>query len=89
VPPIGPSSELTHAGRPYELTLLVSTVLVSVEARHYTTRVDQNISVFFPFAAEYTNTVMMSSLAAAIVYTHHRKTIGGIKVKKGNKEMTG
>ena len=28
VPPIGPSSELTHAGRPYELTLLVSTVLV-------------------------------------------------------------
>ena len=27
-PPIGPSSELTHAGRPYELTLLVSTVLV-------------------------------------------------------------
>ena len=29
VPPIGPSSELTHAGRPYELTLLVSTVLVA------------------------------------------------------------
>ena len=29
MPPIGPSSELTHAGRPYELTLLVSTVLVS------------------------------------------------------------
>ena len=28
MPPIGPSSELTHAGRPYELTLLVSTVLV-------------------------------------------------------------
>ena len=28
-PPIGPSSELTHAGRPYELTLLVSTVLVT------------------------------------------------------------
>jgi len=27
-PPIGPSSELTHAGTPYELTLLVSTVLV-------------------------------------------------------------
>jgi len=27
--PIGPSSELTHAGRPYELTLLVSTVLVT------------------------------------------------------------
>jgi len=27
-PPIEPSSELTHAGRPYELTLLVSTVLV-------------------------------------------------------------
>ena len=27
-PPIGPSSELTHAGRPYELTLMVSTVLV-------------------------------------------------------------
>jgi len=26
--PIGPSSELTHAGRPYELTLLVSTVIV-------------------------------------------------------------
>jgi len=30
LPPIGPSSELTHAGRPYELTLLVSTVLVSI-----------------------------------------------------------
>jgi len=29
-PPIGPSSELTHAGRPYELTLLVSTVLVRI-----------------------------------------------------------
>ena len=29
-PPIGPSSELTHAGRPYELTLLVSTVLVVI-----------------------------------------------------------
>ena len=29
-PPIGPSSELTHAGRPYELTLLVSTVLVTI-----------------------------------------------------------
>jgi len=29
VPPIGPSSELTHAGRLYELTLLVSTVLVT------------------------------------------------------------
>ena len=29
MPPIGPSSELTHAGRPYELTLLVSTVLVT------------------------------------------------------------
>ena len=29
--PIGPSSELTHAGRPYELTLLVSTVLVLFE----------------------------------------------------------
>ena len=28
MPPTGPSSELTHAGRPYELTLLVSTVLV-------------------------------------------------------------
>jgi len=28
-PPIGPSSELTHAGRPCELTLLVSTVLVN------------------------------------------------------------
>ena len=28
MPPIGPSSELTNAGRPYELTLLVSTVLV-------------------------------------------------------------
>ena len=32
VPPhIGLSSELTHAGRPYELTLLVSTVLVVTE----------------------------------------------------------
>ena len=29
-PPIGPSSELTHPGRQYELTLLVSTVLVVV-----------------------------------------------------------
>ena len=29
MPPFGPSSELTHAGRPYELTLLVSTVLVT------------------------------------------------------------
>ena len=28
MPPIGPSSELTHPGRPYELILLVSTVLV-------------------------------------------------------------
>ena len=33
MPPIGPSSELTHAGRPYELTLLVSTVLVSIWIR--------------------------------------------------------
>ena len=30
MPPIGPSSELTHPGRPYELTLLVSTVLVII-----------------------------------------------------------
>ena len=30
MPPIGPSSELTHAGRPYELTLLVSAVLVII-----------------------------------------------------------
>ena len=29
--PIGPSSELTHADRPYELTLLVSTVLVQLK----------------------------------------------------------
>ena len=34
-PPIGPSSELTHAGRPYELTLLVSTVLVLFLVSHF------------------------------------------------------
>ena len=41
-PPIGPSSELTHAGRPYELTLLVSTVLVFHCA--------DNCHVYFVFA---------------------------------------
>ena len=38
-PPIGPSSELTHAGRPYELTLLVSTVLVYIVMLLQTVRV--------------------------------------------------
>ena len=34
MPPIGPSSELTHADRPYELTLLVGTVLVHLDMIH-------------------------------------------------------
>ena len=56
MPPIGPSSELTHAGRPYELTLLVSTVLVlntkmssfGVDAFERDTRQDHDVDVDAP-----------------------------------------
>jgi len=80
VPPIGPSSELTHAGRPYELTLLVSTVLVDCCLRARVSacacvRVSQMASAAFngsPMPVNGTAVVRLQSLATdmAVVGRH-------------------